>query len=138
MTPATSLQPLSQSKLALSDSRQDLNGRKVRDGSGEDLGTVDELLVDDEERRVRFIVVRAGGFLGIGDDRFFIPVDAVVAVTEDEVIINQTSEQVADAPRYEPDLMVDPAYLDQAYAYYGYAPYWTPGYANPAWPPYRR
>ena len=57
------------------------------------------------ERRVRFLDVASGGFLGIGQDMTLIPVDAITAITEDEVRIGQTRENVADAPAYDPELV---------------------------------
>lgn len=127
-------------KLSDSDERfvaanDDIRDRSVKDRNGDDLGTVEDLLIDPAEHKVRFLVVASGGFLGIGEDRSFIPVDAVRKVTEDEVHVDQSRDRVAGAPRYDPDL-VGVGYYDQVYSYYGFTPYWLPGYAYPAYPLY--
>jgi len=57
---------LSDSKLTVKHPDEDVRGRKVLDKAGEDIGTVDELFIDDRESKVRFLRVEAGGVLGIG------------------------------------------------------------------------
>ncbi len=86
-------------RVAIGD--DDIRGRHVKDKNGNDIGRVDDLLIDDSERKVRFIEVASGGFLGIGQDKAFLPVDAITSITEDEVHINQDREFVAGAPVYD-------------------------------------
>ncbi len=114
----------------------DIRGRHVKDRHGEDVGKVDDLLIDQAENKVRFVIVASGGFLGVGKDKSFIPVDAITGITGDEVHIDQTRERVSGAPAYDPDLIVDRDYHEGVYGYYGYAPYWGGGYAYPAYPFY--
>lgn len=116
---------------------EDVRGRTVKDSTGEDIGKIDDLLIDSEEHKVRFLVIDAGGFLGIGETESFIPVDAVTRITPDEVHVDQSREHIAGAPRYNPDLAVeDHDYYDSLYGYYGYAPFWGPGYVYPGFPYY--
>ncbi|MFE6997170.1 PRC-barrel domain-containing protein [Microbacterium sp. NPDC057659] len=116
---------------------EDIRGRDVRDRDGEDLGTVKDLLVDAEEDRVRFIEVASGGFLGIGQDSTLIPVDAITSITEDEVRIDQTRENVAGAPVYDPELVRQRENYGGILEYYGVMPFWGGGYVYPAYPHYR-
>jgi sporulation protein YlmC with PRC-barrel domain len=127
---------LSDTDMTVADPSEDIRGRKVRDNRGEEVGDVDDLLIDDRERKVRFLRVAAGGFLGIGETKFLVPVDAITHVGEDSVTIDQSRERVAGAPRYDPDLAYDVDYYGGLYGYYGYPPYWTPGYLYPAYPYY--
>ena len=55
----------------------DLRGKDVYDPEGQRLGSVEDLYVDRKEREVRFLEVGAGGFLGIGEKHFLVPVEAV-------------------------------------------------------------
>jgi sporulation protein YlmC with PRC-barrel domain len=64
--------------LTVADPNADVRGRAVVDHNGEEIGKVDDLLIDDRERRVRFLRVGHGGFLGIGASHFLVPVDAVM------------------------------------------------------------
>lgn len=127
---------LSDTDQTVANEDEDVRGRSVKDRSGEDVGKVDDLLVDPSEGKVRFLIVASGGFLGIGEDKSFIPVDAVTRVGADEVHIDQTREHVAGAPAYDPDLINDRAYNESVFGYYEYAPYWLPGYAYPGYPYY--
>lgn len=126
---------LSDANLTVADSNVDIRGRSVVDRNGDEIGTVDDLLIDDREQRVRFMQVASGGFLGLGETKFLIPVDAITRLGDDTVHIDQTRERVAGAPRYDPALVSD-TYWAETYGYYGYRPYWTPGYAYPTYPYY--
>ena len=112
----------------------------MKDTGGEVLGDVDDLLIDANDSKVRFLVVASGGFLGLGESKSFIPVDAITSVTEDEVRIDQTRERVAGAPIYDPEIVDAPEapnYYGSVYGHYGFTQYWVPGYAYPAYPDYR-
>lgn len=115
---------------------EDVRGRSVKDADGEDLGKVDDLLIDRSENKVRFLIVASGGFLGLGESKSFLPVDAISRIADDEVHIDQSRERVAGAPAYDPELVSDRAYYENVYGYYGYAPYWGPGYIYPGYPYY--
>lgn len=109
----------------------DLRGRKVKDKDGNDVGKVHDLLIDDQERKVRFLLVEHGGFLGLGETTSFVPVDAITRISADDVYINHSSEHIVGAPRYDPSLIEDRAYHGSVYGYYGYTPYWGAGYIYP-------
>lgn len=109
----------------------DVRGREVKDKDGEVIGKVADLIVDDREDKVRFLLVEHGGFLGFGEKKTLIPVDTVTSVTEDEVVVDQSSKRIATAPGYDPDLIEDRTYHSSIYGYYGFTPYWGPGYIYP-------
>lgn len=126
---------LSDSNLALADRSEDIRGRNVLDISGEELGEVDNLLIDERDQKVRFLQVSSGGFLGLGATKFLLPVEAITRITAETVYVNQSRERVAGAPRYAPDL-VDERYVSDLYGHYGYPPYWGPDYKYPPYPYY--
>lgn len=127
---------LSDTDKTVADPAEDIRHRDVRDRHGEDIGKVDDLMLDAQEGKVRFLVVGSGGFLGIGKDETFIPIDAITSITDEEVRIDQTREHVAGAPAYDPDLADQAPYFQDVYRYYGFGPYWGPGYAYPGYPYY--
>ena len=122
---------LSDSGQTVASAAEDIRGRKVKDKDGKDLGKVDDLLIDDQERKVRFLRVEHGGFLGVGETKSFIPVDAITKIDDDCVHINHSRDHVAKAPRYDPKLVDDTTYYGSIYGYYGYMPYWGAGYRYP-------
>lgn len=113
-------------------SANDVRGREVKDADGAGIGKVADLLIDDQAQKVRFLLVEHGGFLGFGETKTLIPVDAITKVTEDAVFITQSHETVAAAPVYTPDLVDDRHHHSSIYSHYGYTPYWGPGYQDPS------
>ncbi|HET8928433.1 MAG TPA: PRC-barrel domain-containing protein [Microbacterium sp.] len=129
--------PLSDSDKTVSGADEDIRGFEVKDADGEDLGTVDDLLIDDAASRVRFFVVASGGFLGLGEQKSFLPVDAITSIADGEVRIGQSRARIAGAPPYDPALVNDREYGENVFGYYGYTPFWAPGYAYPRYPYFR-
>jgi sporulation protein YlmC with PRC-barrel domain len=76
----------------------DLRGKDVYDTQGQRIGSVEDLYIERKEREVRFLEVGAGGFLGIGEKRFLIPVEAATQVTEDRVIVEPERTQKVEGP----------------------------------------
>lgn len=112
-------------------SANDVRGRQVKDKNGDSIGKVADLLVDDQEKKVRFLLVEHGGLLGFHETMTLIPVDAITKVTEDDVVIDTFRDRVAAAPGYSPALVDDRPYHADIYDHYGYAPYWNRGYMYP-------
>lgn len=125
------LHRLSDSDLELADTAQDVRGRATLDSAGEKVGKVEDLLVDEQARSVRFLEIASGGFLGMGKDRFIIPVDAVKSVDQDAVHIGRERKYLSESPSYDPKLVANEEQLQRIYSYYGYTPYWGEGYAYP-------
>lgn len=130
----TTLLPLSETNQTVADPAADVRGRAVVDSNGEEIGTVDDLLIDDQENKVRFLRIGEGGFLGIGKQHFLIPVDAVAVIEDDRVQINRERGHLRDVPAYDPDLSEQPDYFAGVYGWWGYGPFWGPGYTYPPYP----
>jgi sporulation protein YlmC with PRC-barrel domain len=125
---------LKDTDMDLTNPNEDVRGDMVVDPNGDEVGKVDELLIDENERRVRFLEVGSGGFLGIGEEKRLIPVDAVTSI-DDEVHIDKTREQVIGAPNYDPQVArTTDTYYGDYYGHYGYDPFWDPGYNYPRYP----
>ncbi len=127
---------LKDANLTVDDPKSDIRGRKVLDKDGKDVGTVDALVIDEIEHKVRLLEVESGGFLGLGATKVLIPVDAISHITDDAVHLGHTREHVAGAPAYDPTIVKDEHYLSDFYGYYGYMPYWGAGYSYPLFPGY--
>jgi sporulation protein YlmC with PRC-barrel domain len=124
---------LSDSEFILEDQTQDIRGLDVYDTNGEEIGTVEGLYVDEEERKVHFLDVGAGGFLGLGEKNFLIPVEAIREVNEDGVMVDQSREKVAGSPPLDTDVVPQAPYPRHIYDYYGYARSGSRTYPG-AWP----
>ncbi len=96
---------LGDSDLILETPAHDVRGRAVYSNAGEQIGTVEDLYVDEDERKVRFLDVEAGGFLGIGEKHFLVPVGAISEVTEDRLIVDESREKVLSSPPLDTDVV---------------------------------
>ena len=135
--PHERLVKLGDTDLTVLSPADDIRGRAVEDRDGKKIGTVEGLMIDRDERKVRYLQVEAGGFLGLGERHFLIPVDAVARVDAADVRVNEMRERVVGAPGYDPELGPAPTYWDDLGGYYGYMPYWGLGYGGyPLYPYY--
>ena len=111
-----------------------LSGDRVRNPAGEDLGKVDEIMIDIPSGRVAYAVVSYGGLLGLGNKLFAVPWSAL-EVDEDEkcFILNVDKETMENAPGFEknnwPD-MADTTWGSEVYGHYGVTPYWKDDQVN--------
>jgi sporulation protein YlmC with PRC-barrel domain len=106
-----------------------LKGDKVENYQGEDLGKIEEIMIDLDRGRVAYVVLSFGGFLGMGDKLFAIPWQAFsVDTTQKKLVLNADKELLEKAPGFDknnwPD-MADLALGSTLYGYYGYKPYWA-------------
>lgn len=109
-------------------SAKTLTGNRVVNRQGEDLGKIEDLMVDLDQGRIAYAVLSFGGFLGLGDKLFAIPWQALALdPAENRFILGIDKSLLDKAPGFDknnwPD-MADPAWGAQLYSYYGYTPYW--------------
>lgn len=135
--PAPVLRGLNKERLTVSDPAEDVRGYRVLDKADTDIGEVDDLIVEDGKHVVRFLRVSAGGFLGVGETKFLIPVDAITSIGDGQLHVDQTKDHIASGPRYDPDLMNKPYHLTSVYEHYGFLPFWESAYLRPLFPYYR-
>lgn len=104
-------------------------GEEVLDKKGEHLGKVEDLAIDFEQGRIRYAVLSFGGFLGMGEKRFAVPVQALKRFGDDDrLLLNVDREKLKSAPgidKGEWPIMDDQPYVTSVYKFYGYAPYWS-------------
>lgn len=112
---------LDEGQVALADDNDDVRGLVVLDANGHRIGEVDDIVVDEEQRRARLLVVASGGVLGLGAQRHLVPVEAVARVS-DHVRLQHSADMVPKS--HEIDAQVDPADYAAVYSHYGYTPFW--------------
>ncbi len=91
----------SNSNFMFENPEQDIRGKDVYDAYGEQIGSVDDLYIDRQERKVRFLEVGTGGFLGIAERHLLVPVESVTEVGEGRVTIEPGREKVAGSPPFD-------------------------------------
>lgn len=77
-------------------------GDSVRNTQGEDLGKIEDLMIDVNQGNVRFAVLSFGGFLGMGDKLFAVPLEAMtVDLDEHEFVLDVDKERLEQAPGFD-------------------------------------
>ena len=106
-----------------------LKGDRVVNYKGEDLGKLEEIMIDLDRGRVAYAVISFGGFLGLGDKLFAIPWQAITVDTvKKQLVLNADKALLEKAPGFDKDNWPDMADLSLGttlYGYYGYKPYWA-------------
>jgi sporulation protein YlmC with PRC-barrel domain len=105
-----------------------LIGDRVVNRKGEDLGKIEDLMIDPEQGRVGYAVLSFGGFLGMGDKLFAVPMQALQLSREDkQFILDVDKERLKNAPGFDKDNwpdMSDRTFGTTVYSYYNQEPYW--------------
>jgi sporulation protein YlmC with PRC-barrel domain len=105
-----------------------IEGTAVQNAAGEDLGEINELMIDLEKGRIAYAVLSFGGFLGLGDKLFALPWEALNISPEGDVfILNVPRAKLDNAPGFDKDNwpdMADSLWGETVHTYYGYKPYW--------------
>jgi sporulation protein YlmC with PRC-barrel domain len=81
-----------------------LRGNKVTNYDGEDLGTVEDFMLDTTTGIVDYAVLSFGGIMGIGDKLFAVPMQALKVDTEaKKFVLNADKETLKGAPGFDKD-----------------------------------
>lgn len=103
----------------------DVKGTKVYSPSGDDLGHINDVMIDPASGKVVYGVLQFGGFLGIGSDTHPIPFGKLrYDSTREGYVTDLTKEQLEGAPAYSDDWRSNREWQRQSYNYYGINPYW--------------
>jgi sporulation protein YlmC with PRC-barrel domain len=101
---------------------------RVKSPQGEDLGKIEEVMIDMEMGRVAYAVLSFGGLLGLGSKWVPVPWDAVALQPAEKVLLLKIEKaQIEKAPNFEAATLPDLANRQWGaviHTYYGYPPYW--------------
>ena len=105
-----------------------LAGDQVQNSAGEDLGKVDEIMIDILSGKVAYAVLSFGGFLGMGNKLFAVPWSRL-RLDEDKqhFILDVDRKKLKNAPGFDKDNwpdMADTSWGTRIFSYYGAVPYW--------------
>ncbi|MGV8834404.1 MAG: PRC-barrel domain-containing protein [Devosia sp.] len=103
-----------------------VEGTKVFDQSGEQIGSIERILVEKRGGKVSYAVLSFGGFLGIGHEHYPLPWSKLDYVEDlGGYQVDLTKEQIEGAPKYDNDDNFWTAENGRlVHDYYGVAPYW--------------
>ena len=106
-----------------------IKGEKVINKDGEHLGKIEDLMIDLENRRVVYAILSFGGFLGIGDKHFAIPLEALShRPNERDFTLDVSKDVLEKAEGFDKDnIPSNREAIASIYTHYGYKPYWQTG-----------
>ncbi|MHB1400295.1 MAG: PRC-barrel domain-containing protein [Trichloromonadaceae bacterium] len=111
-----------------------LTGSQIQNQQGEKIGDIDRVLVDLNNGQIAFVTVASGGVLGIGEDKYIVPFNALQkkmtegnAMGDRKVVftINKKIDQLKEVPGgdIEEALTVE-SQSRGIHEHYGVSPYW--------------
>lgn len=105
-----------------------LMGRPVLTATGEELGHIEEIMLDLRSGRIAYAVLSFRGFPGVADKRFPVPWNAL-RIDAGDFILDVDQNTFERAPDFDKDNwpdMSDPAFGRALHRHYGQPPYWEP------------
>lgn len=110
-------------------SASSLNGDEVYNYEGENIGKIEEIMIDVEEGAVAYAVLSFGGFMGLGNKLFAIPWGSLSLDEENKrFILNVDKERLKKAEGFDknnwPDIS-NAEWRAKNYSYYDVEPYWA-------------
>ena len=101
-----------------------LIGMNVRNAQGEDLGEINDLVIDVNNERVHYAILAFGGFMGMGEKLFAYPVRVLsMGANGDALVLNVDKDRLKRAPGFErdrwPDWQAENGYRSDVDRYYG-------------------
>ncbi len=105
-----------------------VTGDDVVDAQGENLGQIEEVMLDIDGERIAYAVVSFGGFLGIGEKFFAVPWRALhLDADKKRFVLNVSKEKLEHAPGFDksdwPDF-ADRSFGTAVHDYYSVPTYW--------------
>ena len=82
----------------------EIKGTKVTNFQNQEIGDMDEVLIEPDMGQVRFAVLSVGGFLGLGSTKVAVPWQSFKIVNERgrmKYLLDATKERLEKAPRVE-------------------------------------
>ncbi|MEO6351990.1 MAG: PRC-barrel domain-containing protein [Oxalobacteraceae bacterium] len=104
-----------------------LIGNGVYNDEDEDLGDIQEIMLDMRTGKVSYAVLSFDRFLGMGEKLFAVPWNALTLDTFNKrFILKIDKKRFKDAPGFDPDHwpdMASPEWSSEIHTYYGTQPY---------------
>ena len=108
-----------------------LEGDRVVNRAGEELGTVEEIMIDVQRGTVAYAVVSCGATAARGDPLFAVPWSALTRdPARHRFILDLERSRFEQAPAFDREhwpSMADDRWAAQVHQFYGVRPYWDAG-----------
>jgi len=107
----------------------DLLGTGIKNEQDEDLGRLDEVIIDPDRNRSIYGILSHGGVLGIGDKLFAVPWSSLTTMSSDHkfFILNVDKDRLKNATGFDKKTwpnFTDDKWAIEIHSYYSRKPYW--------------
>jgi sporulation protein YlmC with PRC-barrel domain len=99
-TPRPAVSGIDDAALARSARASKLIGSTVY-SAGENVGKIDDILIDREHAAVTGAILSVGGFLGVGEKRIAVPITEIKIGNEAKFTINMSKDDLKNAPAFD-------------------------------------
>lgn len=103
-----------------------IHGSNVKNPNNENIGEIQDLMINLESGHVEYAVLSFGGFLGIGDKYFAVPVEVLNFSNKNhDITLDVDKERLENAPGFDKDnwpMEASPEFMQSVYDYYGHKP----------------
>jgi sporulation protein YlmC with PRC-barrel domain len=118
----------------------DAIGMNVENAKNENLGDIQDIVMELKHGRIAYAVLGFGGVMGVGDKLFAVPWQAFDFTVDDrkigsdaKLVLNVEKDKLKTAPGFDkskwPD-MTDEQWVKNVHMFYGQEPTWVYGYSN--------
>ena len=106
---------------------KDVIGMKVKNVNNEDLGKVDNVMLDLPAGRVVYVILNPDSSLNLGKNFYALPPNALTLSSDSKNLVSDLNrDKLAAAPHFNKDQwpnLSNPAFASKVYQYYGKQPY---------------
>ncbi len=101
----------------------DIDEIKLLGSNGEEIGSINKLVIDRNSGNVAFATLRSGGVLGVGADTHLIPWEAMERTEDKKFRVSISSDRFENAPKLQDEEQLrDAAFIQSVYRYYQVRP----------------
>ncbi len=108
-----------------SPSKEKLIGMTVADKQGKVIGDIKDVNVNSQTGKINFVILAKGGFMGIGADKYAVPLQVLKINTNEKKATLQVAEDMLEPVPSRTAGMSDQDYERQILNHYGLAPSWN-------------
>ncbi len=112
-----------------------LNGTEVQNRQGENIGEIDKVLVDVKSGQIGFVTLKSGGVLGMGEERYIVPFNALqndttqrtegaLGMSQMRFTLNKSKDQLKKVPEGDIEEALTQDQSRGIHEHYGVSPYW--------------
>src|SRR5438067_1721719 len=102
-----------------------VKGAKVTSKTGEDLGQVEDIIIDPNAGKIQFVILGSGGVAGVGEVFRPVPWEALTVMSDRDYTLNIDKQKLQSAPTVTRDHFADASPADTV-AIYSFCEVTTP------------